>query len=66
MKTFMSITDLDNLPEDDPAKPVVRQLLEWLIAPGEFPDPPSPRCPAVEGLGGEVGGGVEKRSNAQY
>ena len=38
MKTFMSITDLDKLADDDPAKPVVSQLLEWLTAPGEFPD----------------------------
>jgi hypothetical protein len=40
MKTFMSLSDLSKLPEDDPAKPVVRQLLEWLIAPGDFPDHP--------------------------
>jgi hypothetical protein len=38
MKTFMSLSDLDRLTDDDPAKPVVRQLLEWLIADGEFPD----------------------------
>ena len=40
MKIFMSLSDLDQLTEDDSAKPVVRQLLEWLIAPGEFPDHP--------------------------
>ena len=40
MKTFMSIADLDRLADDDPAKPVVRQFLEWLIADGEFPDHP--------------------------
>ena len=40
MKTFMSITDLDKLADDDPAKPVVKQLLEWLTAPGDFPDHP--------------------------
>ena len=40
MKTFMSISDLSKLADDDPAKPVVRQLLEWLTAPGDFPDHP--------------------------
>ena len=40
MKTFTSLSDLSKLPDDDPAKPVVRQLLEWLTAPGEFPDHP--------------------------
>jgi hypothetical protein len=40
MKTFTSITDLDRLSDDDPAKPVVKQLLEWLIAPCDFPDHP--------------------------
>ena len=40
MKTFMSLSDLDKLADDDPAKPVVKQLLEWLIAPGDFPDHP--------------------------
>jgi hypothetical protein len=40
MKTFTSRSDLDKLAEDDPAKPVVRQLLEWLIADGEFPNQP--------------------------
>jgi len=40
MKTFMSLTDLDQLADDDPAKPVVKQLLEWLIADGDFPDHP--------------------------
>ena len=40
MKTFTSLSDLSQLADDDPAKPVVRQLLEWLIAPGDFPDHP--------------------------
>ena len=40
MKTFTSISDLDKLADDDPAKPVVKQLLEWLIAAGDFPDHP--------------------------
>jgi hypothetical protein len=40
MKTFMSHSDLDKLAADDPARPVVKQLLEWLIAPGDFPDHP--------------------------
>jgi len=40
MKTFMSISDLSQLSEDDPAKPVVKQLLEWLIAENEFPEYP--------------------------
>jgi len=40
MKTFMSLYDLDKLADDDPARPVVKQLLEWLIADGEFPDHP--------------------------
>jgi hypothetical protein len=40
MKTFTSLSDLSQLAEDDPAKPVVKQLLEWLIAPGDFPDHP--------------------------
>ena len=40
MKTFMSLSDLDKLPDDDPAKPVVKQLLEWLISRGDFPDHP--------------------------
>jgi hypothetical protein len=40
MKTFTSISDLDQLADDDPAKPVVKQLLEWVIAPGDFPDHP--------------------------
>ena len=40
MKTFTSLSDLDALNDDDPAKPVVKQLLEWLIAPGEFPSHP--------------------------
>ena len=40
MKTFTSLSDLDRLSDDDPAKPVVQQLLEWLTAPGEFPDHP--------------------------
>jgi len=31
MKTFTSLSDLDKLSEDDPAKPVVKQLLTWLI-----------------------------------
>jgi hypothetical protein len=26
--------------EDDPALPVIKQLLDWLIADGEFPDHP--------------------------
>jgi hypothetical protein len=29
MKTFMSLSDLDKLAQDDPALPVVKQLLEW-------------------------------------
>jgi hypothetical protein len=40
MKTFMSLSDLDKLSDDDPAKPVVKQLLIWLIGDGEFPDHP--------------------------
>ena len=40
MKTFTSLSDLDRLADDDPARPVVKQLLEWLTAPGEFPDHP--------------------------
>jgi len=40
MITFTSIADMDKLADDDPAKPVVKQLLEWLIAPGDFPDHP--------------------------
>ena len=40
MITFTSIADLDKLADDDPARPVVKQLLEWLIAPGDFPDHP--------------------------
>jgi len=40
MITFTSIADLDQLPDDDPARPVVKQLLEWLIAPGDFTNQP--------------------------
>ena len=40
MITFTSIADLDKIADDDPARPIVRQLLEWLIADGEFPDHP--------------------------
>ena len=40
MKTFMSLSDLDKLADDDPAYPVVKQLLESLIADGEYPDQP--------------------------
>jgi len=40
MITFTSIADLDKLADDGPAKPVVKQLLEWLTAPGDFPDHP--------------------------
>jgi len=40
MITFTSIADLDQLADDDPAKPVIRQLLEWLIAPGDFTNQP--------------------------
>ena len=40
MKTFMSLSDLSKLADDDPAKPVIKQLLEWLIAPGDFPGHP--------------------------
>jgi len=40
MITFTSLSDLDKLAEDDPAKPVIKQLLEWLIAPGDFPQHP--------------------------
>jgi hypothetical protein len=36
MKTFMSLFELSKLADDDPSKPVVKQLLEWLIAPGEL------------------------------
>jgi hypothetical protein len=32
MKTFTSLSDLDKLADGDPAKRVVRLLLEWLIA----------------------------------
>jgi len=37
MITFTSIADLDQLSEDDPARPVVKQLLVWLIGDGEWP-----------------------------
>jgi hypothetical protein len=40
MITFVSIADLDKLADDDPARPVVKQLLQWLIAPSDFPDHP--------------------------
>ena len=40
MITFTSLSDLDKLPDDDPAKPVVSQLLTWLIADDDFPDHP--------------------------
>jgi hypothetical protein len=40
MITFTSLKDLDKLADDDPAMPVVKQMLEWLIAPGDFPDHP--------------------------
>ena len=40
MKTFTSLSDLDQLAEDDPARPVVRQLLVWLIGDGEWPYAP--------------------------
>jgi hypothetical protein len=40
MKTFTSLSDLDQLAEDDPARPVVRQLLVWLIGDGEWPYDP--------------------------
>jgi hypothetical protein len=40
MKTFMSISDLSKLTDDDPATPVVKQLLEWPIADGDFPGHP--------------------------
>ena len=45
MKTFTSLSDLSKLPDEDPAKPVVKQLLEWLITDGDFPAR-SPRGPA--------------------
>ena len=38
MKTFMSQSDLDKLAEDDPARPVVKKLLTWLIAESEWPE----------------------------
>ena len=40
MKTFMSLSDLSKLPDDDPARSVIKQLLEWLTAPGDFTDHP--------------------------
>ena len=40
MITFKSQSDLHKLNTQDPAYPVVKQLLEWLIADGEFPDHP--------------------------
>ena len=40
MIAFTSIADLSKLADDDPARPVIKQLLEWLIAPGDFPDHP--------------------------
>jgi len=40
MKTFTSVSDLSQIPDSDPAKPVVKQLLEWLIAENEFPEHP--------------------------
>jgi hypothetical protein len=40
MKTFMSLTDLDKLADDDPARPVVEQLLVQLIGENEWPDFP--------------------------
>ena len=40
MKTFTSLSDLSQLSDDDPAKPVVKQLLIWLIGDGEWSDHP--------------------------
>ena len=40
MITFTSIADLDKLTEYDPARPVVRQLLVWLIGDDEWPYDP--------------------------
>jgi len=40
MKTFTSPNDLDKIGDEDPAMPVVKQVLEWLIAPDDFPDHP--------------------------
>ena len=40
MITFTSLSDLSKLADDDPAKPVIKQLLEWLTASGDFPDHP--------------------------
>jgi hypothetical protein len=40
MKTFISPADLDQLTDNDPAKPVVRQLLTWLIGENEWPNFP--------------------------
>jgi hypothetical protein len=40
MITSTSLSDLDQLAEDDPARPVVSKLLGWLIADGQFPDHP--------------------------
>jgi hypothetical protein len=40
MKTFTSLSDLDKRADGDPAKPVVRHLLEWLIAENEWPNFP--------------------------
>jgi hypothetical protein len=37
---FKSQSDLQKLNTQDPAYPVVKQLLGWLIADGEFPDHP--------------------------
>ena len=59
MKTFTSLSDLDKLSDDDPARPIIKQLLEWLIVPPiptlrlmayKYPhcistDPMSPRHP---------------------
>ena len=59
MKTFTSLSDLDKLTNDDPAKLVVRQLLEWLIADGEFPD--YPYNPEVHGYIALVEPGDEGR-----
>ena len=40
MITFTSLSDLSKLADDDPARPVIKQLLEWLTTPGDFPDHP--------------------------
>jgi len=66
MITFTSIADLDKLANDDPAKCAIKQLLEWLIADGDFPDHPylfRQVSLAVEVHDGSSGGGCHSGGN---